>query len=110
MDLFWRQNNYDPSITKMDHHIDKMSEKVINECINDGRLVGINAGDQQHPQKYARKNNYFEQKEDIVNCPICNQPNSRGACWMAADNIKVVSMPKHPGSRAASNKEQCYAK
>ena len=24
VDLFWRQNNYDSSITKMDHLIDKM--------------------------------------------------------------------------------------
>ena len=27
MDLFWRQNDYDLSITKMDHLIDKMPER-----------------------------------------------------------------------------------
>ena len=41
---------------------------------------------------------------------MINQPESRGSRWIAANNIKVVSMSKHPGSRTSSNEEQCYAK
>ena len=105
VDLFCRQNDNDPS-TKMEHQIDKMSEKVIIKYIEHGHLVGINADERHHLQKYARKHQYFEQKGDVVNCPICNQLDSRGSRWIAANNIKVVSMSKRPGSRGASNEEQ----
>ena len=99
VDLFWRQNNYDPSITKMDHLIDQVSEKVINDYINKGCLVDIDADDRHHLQKYPRKHQYFERKRRMMNCPICDQPDSRGFYWIGANISQVVCMSKHPGSK-----------
>ena len=44
-DLFWRQNSYELPTTKMDHHIDRMSENMIDEYVTHGRLVDINDDD-----------------------------------------------------------------
>ena len=48
VDLFWLQNNYDPWITKMGHQIKQVSEKIINEYMDEGRLVNIDDYDQYH--------------------------------------------------------------
>ena len=94
----------------MDHHINKMSKKIIDKYIIAGRIVGTNADGRHYLQKYAMKHQYFGQKGDMMNCPMCNQPDSRGSRWMAANNITILSMSKRPRSRMSSNKEQCYVK
>ena len=47
-DLFWLQNDYDPPLTAMDHQIDRVSEKVIKDYMDDGHLVNIDDDDRHH--------------------------------------------------------------
>ena len=94
----------------MDLISDHMSEKVMYRYIEKVRLVNINAEDQHHLKKYARKLQYFEQRGKLVNYPMCDQPNSRRFRQMVAINIKAVCTSKDPGNKKANSGEQCYAK
>ena len=50
-ELFWLRNDYDVPVTEMDHRIDQVSEKIINEYMDDGYLVDIDSNDQHHLKK-----------------------------------------------------------
>ena len=47
-ELFLLRNDYDMSITEMDHHIDQVSEKIIKETMDDGYSVYIDTDDRHH--------------------------------------------------------------
>ena len=42
----------------------------------------------------------------MVNCPICDQPNSRGYRWREVNNIQVVHMSRRPGNVRVNEEEE----
>jgi len=109
-DFFWAQNDYDQPITNMDYRIDNVAEQVIDKYLVAGLLADIDDNDRYHLKQYARKLQYFEQKGNMVSCPICDQPHSRGFCWREANYIQVVPLDKRSGSAKADKEEKCHAR
>ena len=65
---------------------------------------------QEPPQQYSRTILHFHQQGKMVNCLMCDHPDSKGFRWMAGCDIPTVCLSKRPGSRRAEDEEQCYAK
>ena len=61
-EVFWLNNNHGVSITEMDHRLDHMADKVIEERKNQGNLVDIDEDDIDRFRQYARKHQFLANK------------------------------------------------
>ena len=61
LDLLWPRYEYDQIFTRMDCHIDKMSEQVIDDCVNRELIKDINTDNRCHLKKFAKELQHFYQ-------------------------------------------------
>ena len=88
--MFWLNNNHDVTITEMDHRLDRMANKIIEECEKQGNFVGIDKDDVDHFKQYASRKHYFlANKGQMVICPACEDANSSGCHWRIASNVQA---------------------
>ena len=87
--VFWLNNICEISITEIDHGIDQISNKIIKKYEDDGHLVNTDSDDRDCFKKYARKHQYSANRARMVNCPACDDADSRGYHWRRASNIQV---------------------
>ena len=88
--VFLLNNNHDVPITEMDHRLDRMANKIIEECEKQGNFVGIDKDDVDHFKQYASRKHYFlANKGQMVICPACEDANSSGCHWRIASNVQA---------------------
>ena len=87
--VFWLNNNHAASITEMDHRLDSMTDKIIEECKKQGNIVDIDEDDVDRLRQYARKHQFLANKGKMAIFPACSISNESPAKKLTMNHAPV---------------------
>ena len=89
-EVFWLNNDHNVSITEMDRRLDRMADKIIKECKNQGNLVDIDEEDADRSDSTLR---------NISSLP-------KKGTWSSAQRVKMLT-PVGVTGRLIATSRQC---